>query len=138
MYCSKNQPRHCTTFSESEFCLFCICDGFFCFYEFCFASTAPSPASKDLVGRSKGAANDAVLLREIIESNDSASVAAAFAALLAACSCSAPPSSMLRKKAFLRLKLLSHAESHTYNLSLGFGLVTPRYFAPAACKLLMR
>ncbi|KAH7691257.1 hypothetical protein AAVH_40231, partial [Aphelenchoides avenae] len=45
-------------------------------------SQAPASASEDLVGRLIAAGNEAALLREIIESNDSVSVAAAFAALL--------------------------------------------------------
>lgn len=40
------------------------------------------PLSEDLVDRLKAAGNDSHLLREIIESNDSVSVAAAFATLL--------------------------------------------------------
>lgn len=45
-------------------------------------SEAPAPAAEDLVKRLKAAANDVVLLREIVESSDSASIAAAFAMLL--------------------------------------------------------
>ncbi|KAH7720372.1 hypothetical protein AAVH_12183 [Aphelenchoides avenae] len=54
-----------------------------------------APASEDLVKRFRAAANDFVRLREIVESSDSASVAAAIAALLAVESSSAPSGSEL-------------------------------------------
>lgn len=45
-------------------------------------SQASASASEDLVKRLKAAGNDVALLREILETNDSVSVAAALAALL--------------------------------------------------------
>lgn len=47
-----------------------------------YVSPVPASASHDLIKRLKAAGNDAALLCEIFESNDSGSVAAAFAALL--------------------------------------------------------
>ncbi|KAH7701822.1 hypothetical protein AAVH_31037, partial [Aphelenchoides avenae] len=61
-------------------------------------SHAPAAASVDLIESFKAAANDTVLLRELVEGNDSGSVAAAFAALLADGGSSAPNGSKLRKK----------------------------------------
>lgn len=52
-------------------------------------SQAPASASEDLVERLKAASHDAELLREIVESSGSASIAAAFAMLFAGGSSSA-------------------------------------------------
>ncbi|KAH7714624.1 hypothetical protein AAVH_18016 [Aphelenchoides avenae] len=60
---------------------------------------APASASEELVELMKAAANDVLLLREVIGSNDIDSVAAAIAALLNEGSASAPNDSALRKKA---------------------------------------
>ncbi|KAH7714622.1 hypothetical protein AAVH_18014 [Aphelenchoides avenae] len=60
---------------------------------------APASASEELIELLKAAANDVVLLRDIIGSNDIDSVAAAFATLLTDGSASAPNDSALRKKA---------------------------------------
>lgn len=61
-------------------------------------SHTPASAPEDLVERLKAAANDAALLSQIVESSDSASIAAAFAALLPGGSSSTPNSSKLGKK----------------------------------------
>lgn len=71
-------------------------------------SQAPASASEDLVERLNAAANDVVLLRAIIESNDIGSVTAAFAALLTGDSASALNGSALRKKVSLLDNLLKH------------------------------
>ncbi|KAH7710325.1 hypothetical protein AAVH_22397 [Aphelenchoides avenae] len=55
-------------------------------------------AFEDLVERMKAASDDAVLLREIVESSDSASIAAAFARLFAGGGFSAPNESKLQEK----------------------------------------
>ncbi|KAH7698540.1 hypothetical protein AAVH_34365, partial [Aphelenchoides avenae] len=62
---------------------------------------SPEPASEDLVKRFKAAANDVVRLREIVESSDSVSVAAAIAALLAGDSSSAPSDPEQQRKVVL-------------------------------------
>ncbi|KAH7709619.1 hypothetical protein AAVH_23111, partial [Aphelenchoides avenae] len=62
------------------------------------SDSSPAPASEDLVERFKAAANDVVRLREIVESTDSVSIAAAIAALLAGGSSSAPSGSELQRK----------------------------------------
>ncbi|KAH7718790.1 hypothetical protein AAVH_13767 [Aphelenchoides avenae] len=74
-------------------------------------SQAPASASEDLVKRLKAAGNDTVLLHEIIESNDSASVAAAFAALLAGGTSSTANKSELRKKTFLEVVLFADRDT---------------------------
>ncbi|KAH7704632.1 hypothetical protein AAVH_28178, partial [Aphelenchoides avenae] len=62
-------------------------------------SQAPASSFEELVERLKAAANDAVLLRGIIENNDSDSVAAAFAALLTGNGSSKRGGSKSRQKA---------------------------------------
>ncbi|KAH7704425.1 hypothetical protein AAVH_28389 [Aphelenchoides avenae] len=63
------------------------------------SSQAPASAPEDLVQHLKAAGNDAALLRGILESNDSASVAAALAALLTSPSTKAVSDVKRRKKA---------------------------------------
>ncbi|KAH7702825.1 hypothetical protein AAVH_30011, partial [Aphelenchoides avenae] len=58
-------------------------------------SQAPAPASTDLVEHLRAAANNPVLLREVVKGSDTDCIAAAFAALLAD---AAPTGSKLRKK----------------------------------------
>ncbi|KAH7684526.1 hypothetical protein AAVH_40966, partial [Aphelenchoides avenae] len=60
--------------------------------------SSSAPASEDLVKLFKAAANDVVRLREIVESSDSVSIAAAIAALLTGGSSSAPSGSELQRK----------------------------------------
>ncbi|KAH7716851.1 hypothetical protein AAVH_15738 [Aphelenchoides avenae] len=62
-------------------------------------SQAAASTPEDLVKRLKAAAGDAELLREVVESSDSVSISAAFAALLAGGTASAANGSELRKKA---------------------------------------
>lgn len=65
-------------------------------------SQAPGPASEELVKRLRAAADDySMRLQEIVESNDSASIAAAFATLLAASTASAMKDSERPKKVSL-------------------------------------
>lgn len=45
-------------------------------------SQKSNPAFEDLIGHLKAAGNDVARLREIVESNDAGSIAAAFAAML--------------------------------------------------------
>lgn len=61
-------------------------------------SQAPPSASADLIERLKAAADDALLLSEIIESNDSVSVAMALSTLLSGGDPSASNGSKRRKK----------------------------------------
>ncbi|KAH7711905.1 hypothetical protein AAVH_20785 [Aphelenchoides avenae] len=62
------------------------------------SDSSSTPASEDLVQRFRVAANDVVRLREIVESSDSVSLAAAIAALLAGGNPSAPSGSELQRK----------------------------------------
>ncbi|KAH7713415.1 hypothetical protein AAVH_19211 [Aphelenchoides avenae] len=75
------------------------------------SSQEPTSASVDLVKRLKDAANDAVLLREIVKSNDTASVADAIAALLTGGSSSASTGPKLRKTAHNRTRRSLPAEN---------------------------